>query len=329
MTAEARAFLLKAIHMNNQDDTRVLTLVNEFINKVRVNPTTVYFEDMNINSMDWIFYSTVRSTAIAMDALLQVGHDFPFYEQIVSWFMQKRQNGHWQNTQENFYVLQALNAYFIKYESNEPDFNANIAIGDQTVIKRTFSGFSREVEKVKIPFSNLTAKALDVNVNKSGTGSLYYGMRMTYYPTEPVIPREQGITLLKTVLPVDSDRNQIRLGDLVKIELKVVLNKQSHYLVVSDPLAAGLEPVNLSLSGTQYTIPGQSLQQDWSGFSHVEMRMDRVVLFANQLDPGIHTYTYYARAITPGAFMMPSTYSEQMYTPEVYGRTKDRIIEIR
>ena len=36
---------------------------------------------------------------------------------------------------------------------------------------------------------------------------------------------------------------------------------------------------------------------------------------------GVHTYTYLARATTPGIFVVPPTKAEEMYHPETFGRT--------
>ena len=47
----------------------------------------------------------------------------------------------------------------------------------------------------------------------------------------------------------------------------------------------------------------------------------RVQLFADQVMPGVHTYVYLARATTIGSFVAAPTHVEQMYEPEVFGRT--------
>jgi uncharacterized protein YfaS (alpha-2-macroglobulin family) len=59
----------------------------------------------------------------------------------------------------------------------------------------------------------------------------------------------------------------------------------------------------------------------WGSFTHTEMQDDRVLLFADQLAPGEHTYRYVARATTPGTFVHPPAAAEMMYRPETRGRT--------
>jgi uncharacterized protein YfaS (alpha-2-macroglobulin family) len=46
-----------------------------------------------------------------------------------------------------------------------------------------------------------------------------------------------------------------------------------------------------------------------------------VLLFADFLQRGEHTYRYVARATTAGDFLHPAAEAEQMYRPEIRGRT--------
>ena len=43
--------------------------------------------------------------------------------------------------------------------------------------------------------------------------------------------------------------------------------------------------------------------------------------FTSLLWDGVYNYTYVARATTPGTFVVPPTKAEEMYSPEVFGRS--------
>ncbi len=59
----------------------------------------------------------------------------------------------------------------------------------------------------------------------------------------------------------------------------------------------------------------------WSPFVFEEKRDDRLVLFADQLPPGLHVASFVARATTPGEFALTPAHAEEMYAPEVFGRS--------
>ncbi|MCE5246285.1 hypothetical protein LLG88_05105, partial [bacterium] len=48
----------------------------------------------------------------------------------------------------------------------------------------------------------------------------------------------------------------------------------------------------------------------------------RVLAFADELPVGTHTLTVVLRATTAGTFQLPAARAEEMYTPEVFGRSE-------
>ena len=54
---------------------------------------------------------------------------------------------------------------------------------------------------------------------------------------------------------------------------------------------------------------------------------DRVEAFAWLLGEGVFTYSYVARATTPGTYVVPAARAEDMYHPETFGRGgTDRVV---
>ena len=74
---------------------------------------------------------------------------------------------------------------------------------------------------------------------------------------------------------------------------------------------------------------------DWTtwwqrgGFDHVERHDDRVQLFATRLSEGRHVFAYVVRATTAGTFRTAPARVEEMYAPEIFGRTATSVIEVR
>jgi alpha-2-macroglobulin len=126
-----------------------------------------------------------------------------------------------------------------------------------------------------------------------------------------------------------------------------------YHVALVDPLPAGLEPLNPALATTQ-SIPRDSDDDPdspqarrgakgtshargprgsmpwwWSRawYEHQNLRDERVEAFASLLWDGVYSYTYVARATTPGEFVVPPAKAEEMYDPETFGRSAgDRVI---
>jgi hypothetical protein len=127
---------------------------------------------------------------------------------------------------------------------------------------------------------------------------------------------------------------KVKAGDLVRVSLRIIVPQQMHFVALDDPLPAGLEAVNFRLMtatrsqsrhrryGYRSRHGARRPSSPWyTPFYHQELRDDRVQLFADSVAPGIYTYVYLARATTVGSFVAPPTHVEQMYEPEVFGRT--------
>ena len=123
------------------------------------------------------------------------------------------------------------------------------------------------------------------------------------------------------------------VGDLVRIKLRVTTTHERHYAAVVDPLPAGFEAVNtrLATSAQEYRNerPRHSRWYWKPGWTHTELRDDRVLAFADLMDPGTLELEYLARATSPGSFTAAPAHAEVMYEPEVNGRTAARQIEVR
>src|SRR6185369_5996243 len=128
-------------------------------------------------------------------------------------------------------------------------------------------------------------------------------------------------------------------GDLVRVTLTLTLTKERRFVAVTDPLPAGFEPVESWFATSAATLARSQDQQDttgdWTtwwrrgGFDHVERHDDRVNLFATRLSEGRHEFSYVVRATTAGTFRTAPARAEEMYEPEVFGRTATTVIEVK
>jgi len=120
----------------------------------------------------------------------------------------------------------------------------------------------------------------------------------------------------------------IRAGARVRVRLNMVADNRRYHVALVDPLPAGLEIVNPALAVSQ-SIPQDPESPDyeygwwwwWTWYEHQNMRDERAEAFTTLLWDGVYNFTYIARATTPGKFVVPPAKAEEMYSPEVFGRS--------
>jgi uncharacterized protein YfaS (alpha-2-macroglobulin family) len=181
---------------------------------------------------------------------------------------------------------------------------------------------------------------------REGAGTLFYTARLRYAADELYQDGlDSGIRIERSYAPYVEDGNRpnassYKAGDLVRVTLRFHLTKERRYVAVTDPLPAGFEPVESWFATTAASLAARQddqgdVEQSWfswwqrGGFDHVERHDDRVQLFATRLSEGAHEFTYIARATTAGTFRTAPARAEEMYEPEVFGRTATAMIEIK
>jgi uncharacterized protein YfaS (alpha-2-macroglobulin family) len=111
-------------------------------------------------------------------------------------------------------------------------------------------------------------------------------------------------------------------------------------MALVDPLPAGFEIVNPALAASPALPPEEAPAEgddvccevfepfrlhggSWYGtwYDHQNLRDERAEAFSGLLAAGTYEYSYIARATTPGTFVVPPARAEEIYTPEVFGRT--------
>ncbi len=311
-------------------------------NRVSETAATAQFSSGYGDGNYLMLYSDRRCDAILLEALIedQPGNDV--IPKLVRGLLDHRVAGRWGNTQENCFVLLALDKYFNTYEKVTPDFVARVWLGDGLAGEQTFKGRSTAKNQLDIPFSFVTGP---LTLTKTGPGRLYYRIGMTYAPKSLMLaPSEQGFSVTRTYEALGDNRDvrrdpdgtwHIKAGTDVRVRLQMVANSRRYHVALVDPLPAGLEPLNPALKVTG-SLPKDPLKAQPQGrywwwystwYQHQNLRDERVEAFTTLLWEGVHPYTYVARATTPGVYVAPPAKAEEMYHPETFGRCgTDRVV---
>ncbi len=308
------------------------------------NFTTRYDEQTYL-----LLSSDRRTDAILLDALIGDSPQSDLIPKVVNGLLAHRTRGRWGSTQENVFVLLALDHYFNTFEAQTPDFVAQIWLGPTYAGSQQFSGRSTDRAQTSIPMSYLVDPALggggtqDLVLNKDGTGRLYYRLGLTYAPTDLNLkPLDMGFVVTRVYEAVDDPADvtwdedgtwRIKAGARVRVHLTMVADNRRYHVALTDPLPAGLEIVNpaLAVSGSTPQDPNSSASRYgwwWWGtwYEHQNLRDERAEAFTSLLWDGVYQYTYTARATTPGRFIVPPAKAEEMYSPEVFGRSGSNVV---
>jgi len=308
--------------------------------RVVTTGSTAHFVTSSTTSSSSVFlHSDVRHDAAILGALLETDPKNGLITKMVRGLMDQRKNGRWYNTQDNTFALLAMHKYFTTQESIVPSFLADLWVGGGHAGQKEFSGYSTDVHSVSAPMSHLVKEDNSVTIGKSGQGRLYYRISIDYSPKELFMPpRDCGFNVSRsyhavndtTDVVLDSDelghkRCVIKAGAQVLIKVVMVASSARSHVALVDYLPGGLEPQNTSAHHSGTNTGFSYWRRFWS---HQNIRDSRVEVFVDHLYPGLYTYSYVVKAITKGKFIVPPAKAEEMYSPDVYGRSEMMVVHV-
>ncbi|MBT9586305.1 hypothetical protein IV102_23385 [bacterium] len=338
---ESLGWLLPTLSGDAGSKELVAQIRRHLNNRVTETASTAQFATHYDDKAFLILASDHRDDAILLEALIQDQPGSDLLPKLVRNLLDHRVAGRWASTQENCFVLLALNEYFQKFEKVTPDFVARVWLGQRYAGEQTFKGRSADTKDLHIPMDQLAGKE-NLIISKDGPGRLYYRLGMKYAPTNlKLAPMERGFSVERRYQAVDDNRDvrhdsdgswHIKAGAKVKVTVTMVCPSMRYHVALVDPLPAGLEAINPALQGSEPARPSLSegRQRWWWNpwwYEHENLRDERVEAFSQWVYYGVHDYSYYARATTPGNFVVPPAKAEEMYHPETFGRSaSDRVV---
>jgi uncharacterized protein YfaS (alpha-2-macroglobulin family) len=346
MPVFALAFLVDALEAKGETKgARMTELRRRITNSILPEGGHAFVNELKDPYLLWLWSSNERSTAIVLGTLVRGGQDEELVKRMVRWLMKVRKDGRWGNTQENAWALQALVDYYKKYESETPDFTANVLLGEQSLSTAAFRGRSTEAKSQQFSMQQLLAKGRagqqqPLVFSREGTGTLFYMMRLRYAANVlrlDALDRGFRVERSYALNGGDTPATTFQAGDLIAVTLRIRATKERRFVAVNDPIPAGTEPVEAWFATTATALAEEvsSMQSTgWSwwergGWDYTERHDDRVNVFATRLGEGDHVFRYLVRATTAGTFVAAPTFVEEMYEPEVFGRTATAVVEVK
>jgi len=288
---------------------------------------------------------------VLLEGLLTVDEKNSLSPKLAKGLLAHKKKGKWGNTQENSLILVSLDKYFAVYEKETPDFVMHTWLGDDYAGEQKWKGRSTDTKIVKIPMKNVVEGGdRPLIISKEGKGRLYYRLGLDYAPRSLNLKEASyGFFIKRSYEGVDDPSHvkkdeqgvwHFALGQRVKVKIEMITTSRRYHMALVDKLPAGLEIINPALKGgagvggkTEGTQTGGWSPYSWRWFhpslwfEHQNLRDERAEAFQSLLWEGKYEFSFVCRATTRGKFVVPPAMAEEMYSPEVFGRSStDKVV---
>jgi hypothetical protein len=348
-----RAYLALTLDISGGEDAdggRVDTLLSDLQNAAILSATGAHWEEEGYDF--WAMNTDTRSTAVILDALARLDPQNELIPNVVRWLMVARRDGIWETTYETSWALIALTDWMRVTGELRGNYDYAVWLNEELLES---GRVTRETVDASIQRQVAMADLLSETSNRltigrgEGEGRLYYTAHLrTFLPVEEIEPLDRGIIVSRQYSQPSCtegvrcpELDGAEVGDVVQVRLTIIAPHDLTYAVIEDPLPAGAEPIDPTLTTTSLVEREPTLLREsereggrtfyrwwWNWYSRSEMRDDRVVLFADYLPAGTYEYTYTFRATRPGAYHVIPTTAREFYFPEVFGRGAGRLFSI-
>jgi alpha-2-macroglobulin len=333
------------------------TLKKEILDLAKETPRGVSFEEKE--HMYRLFDTNTRTTALVLQMLSRTEPNHPYIPKIIRNLLMNKQGGHYASTQETAVTLVSMIEYIKNSGELEASYKLSVTANGEVIIDKQFGESNiSDQEVISLTLNQLLPDNQDNEIvfSKNGVGKVYADMVFEYYlPTEEIKPRNEGILVTHEYFRVEDKKmekpvKEAKLGENLKVRVTLIVPQERYYVMLEDYLPAGLEGIDFSLKTSQ-----QSLQEgkgDFGGyygegyggkgmygyssswdraswyFTYSEVKDDRVMYFADYLPSGVYEITYFVRATTPGEFHDKPVLAQELYFPEVFGRSEGNIFKV-
>ena len=357
LSLESLGWLLNVFNGDANSAAQIEAIRKLFNNRAVETAGAAAFTESYTDGMEVLLHTNRRTDGIILEALIGNQPENDLIPKIVRGLLANKTKGRWANTQENVFILLALDRYFGVFEKVTPDFVAQVWLGNAYAGEQSFKGREVDFKQIDVPMNYLIGQgdgAQNLILNKQGDGRLYYRIGMKYAPKNlKLAPADYGFEVTRKYEGIDSPDDAklnpdgswtIKSGARVRVRLSLVAPARRYHVALVDPLPAGLEILNPELAVTG-TVPEDNVDTSvttynasmygrgyyywrYQWFDHQNFRDERAEAFTSLLWEGVYNYSYVARATTPGQFVVPPAKAEEMYMPETFGRSGTDFVKV-
>jgi hypothetical protein len=271
--------------------------------------------------------SDIRTTALALSAFSRIRPGHELEAGMVRWLMDQRRSSGWGTTNETSFAILGLTDHLLATSFNETAAATtySVRLNGRVVAEGTL-GRGEPAVSLTIPRADLKAGSNTLSITQAGSGQLYYVLNSRMYLPEAEIEAAGNVAISRTYLDGETGQplDTFVPGQLVQVQLKVNLPETGTYIIVEDKLPGGLEALNEGLNTTSHVATAYgSFEYQWQGlgYNNKEVHGDRVTFFITEMERGVKTFTYFARATHAGDFKAMPAEVYAMYNLALWGRS--------
>lgn len=287
-------------------------------NSITSEEMGMYWKDMT-GGYYW-YQAPIETQALLIEAFDEVADDSVSVEDMKVWLLKQKQTTDWKTTKATAEACYALLLRGTNWLAS--DQLVEITVGDIDIKPEEMDDVKVEAGtgyfKTSWSGTEITPEMGNVKVTKSDAGVSWGALYWQYFEQlDKITPADTPLKIEKklfvqsnsatgpVITPV-SDTTNLKVGDKIKVWIKIIVDRDMEYVHMKDMRASGFEPLNV-ISKYKY--------QDGLGY-YESTRDASTNFFFNYLPKGTYIFEYPLWVTHNGDFSNGITTIQCMYAPE-------------
>jgi len=238
------------------------------------------------------YANDIATTIIAYRVLAQEEGYRALLPRIIQYFLEQRSGGYWRNTAESASILSTILPQVLE---GHKDFgqHARLLVSGDSIFTINHFPYSVTLQGGSTPWT----------ITKNGGGLIYLTLYQQYWNDRPL--RVDSVFGVHTGFRKEGKEvSFFHSGEKVELLVNVNVRKDADYVMIEVPVPAGC----------------LYAKKDQEGGMHKEFLKNKVVVFAERLDKGVHVFHIPLESRYNGSYTMNPAKVSLMYFPTFYGR---------
>ena len=285
--------------------------------------TTMGFSTERRDFLWWLLVSTDGNAARALLSLM----DSPAWREDIPRMARgalgRQLRGRWDTTVANAWGVLAMEKFSMAFEREPVSGTATASIGGRSQSLDWSSNPKGRVFDYAWP-----NQRAELTVRSGGTGKPWVTIQsLAAIPLKE--PFSSGYRIEKAMAPVEQQaQGSWSKGDIIRVRLEIEAQSDMTWVVVNDPIPAGASILGTGLGRDSRLATRGEKREGWVWPVFEERSFEGLRSYYEYVPKGSFALEYTMRLNSEGAFQMPATRVEAMYSPEMLGEIPNETIRV-
>jgi uncharacterized protein YfaS (alpha-2-macroglobulin family) len=272
-------------------------------------------------SGSWWGHDT-ESFALVLNAEVAFGAPYGQCRTSAQRLLSRRNGAHWHHTRDTAWAIEALSNMLGYIPEQKPIRKIEVTLAGKKVLEvKDADELKKLIFRVHLKGDEIPkVEGAQIRMEVDGDEPVHVAFRATGVQRQDVVlPAGTNVQLTRTyeTLAGEPVRGSLKIGDVVRVRLRLDLHDYQRYLLLEERRPALCEFAHDAVSGLGAREA-----------VHQEFRDDRLCVFFSSLAPGTHEIIYYLRAETLGQCTVTPGCAYPMYDEKVRGETGSSKVEV-